>query len=62
MSTRTEMQRWRPWFDQSSLWRKARLGKFWKRCLHKAERAWARGRRRSRSVAHYASTVNWKDS
>lgn len=36
-------------------------GKWWKRQLHKAERAWARGYGRERNVRHWASTVNYKN-
>ena len=45
-------------FTQS--WYSAHKGKYWRRQLHKAERAYAKGYGRLRSVAHYASTVNWK--
>jgi hypothetical protein len=37
-------------------------GRFWKRQLHKAERRWARGYGRFRSVVHRISVVCWKDS
>lgn len=40
------------------MWPAAHTGKFWRRQLHKAERAYTRGYGRIRSIAHYASEVN----
>ena len=55
--TRTKAKRlWH--FTQS--WYSAHRGKWYRRQLHKAERAYARGYGRLRSVAHKASEVNWK--
>ncbi len=41
-------------------WQKPHLGRFWKRRLHKAERAYARGHGKERSVVGLTSTVNYK--
>lgn len=49
------------WLRFTRLWWKPHRGRFWKRRLAKAERAYARGRTRERTVAHLRSTVSWKD-
>jgi len=48
--------------DGNTGWYGPRIGKFWRRQLHKAERALVKGYGRERSVAHLASEVSWKAS
>ena len=49
------------WWHFTQAWHSPGRGRFWKRRLAKAERAYARGRTRERSVTHLRSTVSWKD-
>jgi hypothetical protein len=55
--TRTKRSKF---YSFTQAWPSAHMGKFWRRQLHKAERAYAKGYGRMKSIAHYASEVNWK--
>jgi hypothetical protein len=41
-------------------WYSAHAGKYWRRRLHKCERAVWKGHGRERSLAHWYSEVSWK--
>jgi hypothetical protein len=56
---------WRQWANDPRWlhrWYSAGTGEWRRRRLHKAERAFVRGRGRERSVRHYAREVNGKNS